>query len=160
MLEESDFSDEAKERIIDADVKHGKRFNDPADSPILAGLRLCDKLDRLGDYGIITGAIAVQGSSLPIFDPRHPFGYGSTVDGKLKSAYDNWMRVTEWVSDEYMDDEDRKYLDAHAFRERNRTIRRIATYFAVTNGVEHFEELIDGDFRKALGRHYVTYAMS
>ena len=97
-LSNSCFGLEARDRITRTVLEHSKRGDDLEHDPhLLTALRIADKLDRMGPYGICT-AIIHHCPALPLFDPISPFGYKSTVEGKLGSVYDDWMRVFEWYA--------------------------------------------------------------
>ncbi|HVM77101.1 MAG TPA: hypothetical protein VMU07_03045 [Candidatus Paceibacterota bacterium] len=100
LLEGSDFSPEAKERIIDAVLQHSKKDDEPGDSPLLLALRVADKLDRFIPT-LLVEAPASWGH-LPIFVAQHPFGYDPTEAGERgtaghQSIYQTYYRVLEWI---------------------------------------------------------------
>ncbi len=95
LLSEGPFDEDAQERIVDAVLQHNKKDDEPGDSTLLQALRIADKVDRFGPLGIMAIS-AHQGPNLISYDPHNPFGYDSTAEDKLKSVYNNFMRVLEW----------------------------------------------------------------
>ena len=151
-LQSSNFDEEAKLRIADAVIQHPKKDDDPKDSCLLTALRIADKLDRLNLLGVIS-AVAHR-STLFIYDPRQPFGYNSTEEGRLKSIYNDFMRVLEWVG-MLPSDEARALIVPEDFAAYIAFLRALG---ALLSRVCNVENRIEDDLQKALGEYYTKYA--
>jgi len=151
-LQKSKFDAEARNRIIDAVQQHSKFKDDPADSHLLTALRIADKLDSLGPIGIVR---SVSGrSTLPLYDPQKPFGFGSTVEGRMKTVYDDFFRVVEWVG-MMPSDAARALINKQEFRANIDYLRALGREIAGRLGVDN---LVEQDIKKALGSYYEEYA--
>jgi hypothetical protein len=151
LLAESPFDDTARERIIDAVRKHSKLKDEPGDSYLLTALRIADKLDRLGEatMGIIA-ACSMRGIQVMAYDPAHPFGYTSTVEGKLKSIYNDFMRQLEWYG-MLPSDEARGLVPLTSMRFYVEFVRRFAVFIVNHHGGKN---LVEKDLIQALGKYH------
>lgn len=152
-LDATAFGVDAKVRIIDVVLRHSKKDDELGDSTLLQAVRIADKLDRLGPLGIISAA-AFRGSELPLYDPEHPFGYTSTAEGRMKTVYNDFFRIMEWVG-MLPSNQARSLInrqDMIAFVEYVRALgAEIARRHDVKNEVE-------ADIKKALDTHYKEFA--
>jgi len=148
-LVSSPFDGDARVRIVNAVVQHPKKDDDPGDSTLLTALRIADKIDRMGPLGVIAST-AFRGSELPPYDTKHPFGYSSTVEGKLRSIYNDLFRILEWYG--MLPSE-----KARALVNRERLlffvnyIRELGAEIAETTRLPN---RVEDDIRRALGDHY------
>ena len=153
LLEQSQFTGDAKGRIVDAVLQHSKKDDEPGDSPLLTALRVADKLDRFNPTGIVEAA--ASWGHLPIFDPEHPFGYDSSEPGERgaaghKSIYQTYYRVLEWVA----------MLPADWARELipRQHLRLFITFLRLLGAQAadqfHVEDRAEEDIRRALGSYY------
>lgn len=149
LLIDSPFNPEQRERIIDAVLQHPKKDDDPSDSPLLTALRIADKLDRIGPLGILS-IPAFRGPNLLPYDSKQPFGYDSTVEGKLKSIYNDFFRVLEWYG-MLPSDEARSLVNIQRLRFFAEFLRMLGEEIAELTGAEN---LVEKDIRKALGTYY------
>jgi hypothetical protein len=153
VLEGSPFSPAARARIAYAVSRHAKKDDEPGDSSLLTALRIADKLDRLGPLGILSAA-AFRGGELPLYDARSPFGYASTAEERLKSVYNDFFRVLEWVG----------MLPSDAARSLiNR--EHLAAYVAFLRALGkelsdrlEVEDRVEDDIRRALGSYHAEFA--
>ena len=152
-LEGHPFSAYSKERIIDAVVQHSKKDDEPGDSHLLTALRIADKLDRLNPVGFLS-AVVGSGVDLPIYDPSHPFGEGITVEKYMKSVYDSFFRLLEWVP-MLPSDNARSLIVKEDLRACINLIRAVGKQLAREHNVP---DVIEGNIKKALGPHYAFYA--
>jgi hypothetical protein len=155
LLGDSPFGREARGRIVDAVRQHPKFKDDPADSALLTALRIADKVDKLDDatMGII-GACAMRGTQVLAYDPKQPFHYGSTDDGKLKSVYNDFMRQLEWYG-MLPSDEARSLVADDSMRFYVQFLRRYGAFVARHTGLK---DECDDDLQKALGPYYDRFA--
>lgn len=149
LLEESPFDHEARERIVDAVVQHGKKHDSPSDSALLQALRLADKWDRFGAMGISSGA-AFYGACLLPYDPDHPFGFGSTAEGSMTTLYHNHFRILEWYA---MHDGIRALVKLYP--EQMRVFLAIVRAWGEEISWRHgIRNQVEDDIRAALGPYY------
>lgn len=149
LLEPSPFDDATRSRITNAVLEHGKRDDGPNDSALLRGLRLADKWDRIGPFGVIGGS-AFRGSRLLPYDPADPFGYDSTAEGRMKTLYHDFFRILEWYAEFPLI---RRLAKKHPER------MRLFLDFVRAFGSEmaerhHIKSLVEEDIKKALGPYY------
>jgi len=145
-LEDSGFSDEAKMDIAVTVAEHSKFKDEPHDSPLLKAIRLADKLDRMCALGIL----AIGANALRPYDTAHPFGYATTVEGKMKTLYDNCFRVIEWYG-MMPSDEARALVPKRNFRYLIGFVRQLGREMALATGIPNGSE---ADLKKALGEYY------
>jgi hypothetical protein len=143
------FQPDQEERIITAVLEHSKKDDDlEHDSGVLTALRIGDKIDRMGPLGLISAA-AHRGGSASLYDFRHPFGYGSTEEGRMKTVFDDHFRVFEWYA--MLPCDDARELANPRFRMRIFFMRELAKEIAAASGVEN---RIEEDLKRALGQYY------
>ena len=152
-LSGSPLSTEQRLRIVDAVIEHPKFKDDlDRDSSVLTAIRIADKVVRLGPDGIVSAA-AFRGPELLAYNPNNPFGYQSTVEGKLKTVYNDFMRVLEWyemLPFDWARDLVRE-RDMNAYLSFVRSFgRMIAQRCDVMNKVEE-------DIQRALGKYYKKF---
>ncbi len=151
-LRGSGFSTEAKTRIVNAVIEHPKFADDlENDSGVLIALRIGDKIDRMGPLGLISAA-AHRGGSASLYDFNHPFGYGSTEEGRLKTIYDDHFRVFEWYA--MLPCNAARRLAKPRFLIRIFFMRELAKEIASASGVKN---RVEEDLRKALGMYYEEF---
>ncbi|MBI3589500.1 MAG: hypothetical protein HY093_03780 [Candidatus Liptonbacteria bacterium] len=148
-LDKSPFEREARKRITKAVLEHSKKDDEPGDSTLLVALRIADKIDRFSPSGILAIA-AHSGMSYAAYDPKFPFGYTSTEEHKLKSTYNNFMRVLERY-DMLPSDEARELLDPADLDFFITFLREFGEEIAFHTGAE---DRTEGDIKKALGTRY------
>ncbi len=152
LLGGSDFSRDAQERIVDAALRHSKKDDEPGDSALLTALRIADKLDSLGPIGI---ARSVSGRmTLPLYDRQNPFGFGSTSDERMKTVYDDFFRIIEWVG-MLPSDAARGLIDKQDFRANVDFLRAFGRELGARLGVDN---RVEQDIKRALGPYYQSYA--
>jgi len=149
LLEESGLGNEAQERIAQAVKEHNKRLDDAGDSPLLQALRLADKWDRIGVLGAISG-FAWLGCVRPAYDPKDPFGYGSTVEERWKTLYQNFYRILEWYADFPLI---RELVHRHSWRFEN-LLRFIRAFGRELSYAHELPNKVEDDIRKCLGVYY------
>lgn len=152
-LKDSPFSEEARQRIALAAATHGKKDDEPGDSTLLTALRIADKLDRFNPLGALTAAM-IHGYRIPLYDPDDPFGYESTEYDRLKTVYNDFFRLLEWV-DMLPSDEARGLIDRAGLLALIDFIRSFGAYVARLHTLKPNTE---EDIKRALGRHYETFA--
>jgi len=154
MLFDGPFDQDAIDRIVDVVMKHNKKDDDLMDdSPLLAALRIADKLDRFGALGVVASA-SFRGGELMAYDPDHPFGYDSTAEGKLKSCYNDLFRVLEWYG-MLPYDWARELIPIRNLRFFILFIRQLGEEIAEATGKPNE---VEADIAKALGPFYKTVA--
>lgn len=152
LLETSDFNAGSQQRIVTAVLQHSKFADEPGDSALLTALRIADKLDSLGPIGIVR---SVSGrSNLPLYDPKRPFGYGSTVEDRMITVYDDFFRVLEWIG-MLPSHEARSLINKRDLRANIDYLRALGHEIAHRLGIEN---LVEADISRALGSYYQTYA--
>lgn len=151
LLKESRFDYMARARIIDAVLQHSKKDDEPNDTPLLTALRIADKLDRLGPLGIVSGV--AHSASMPLYDPANPFGYGTTVEGQMKTVYQNLFRMIEWVG-MLPSDTARGLIDEKDMRAYLSFVRAFGAEIARRHNVLNESE---DDIKQALGEYYEMY---
>ncbi|OGG45179.1 hypothetical protein A2673_03760 [Candidatus Kaiserbacteria bacterium RIFCSPHIGHO2_01_FULL_50_13] len=150
--EEHPFSADAVARIIDVVVQHNKKDDEPGDSHVLTALRIADKLDRLNPLGIMSAA-AFRGLHVPPYDTERPLGYGTTVEGRMKSVYDDFFRVLEWVN-MLPSDRARSLINKKDLRAFIDFVRALGAQLARECKVEN---TVEDDIKKALGTYYPIF---
>lgn len=140
-------------RIVDAVAQHSKKDDEPGDSHLLTALRIADKLDRLNPVGFLTTVVAF-GIDLPVCDPECPFGSGSTVEVRMRSVYDNFLRTFEWVP-MLPSDEARSMIVKEDLRACIDFLRAMGGQMAREHQVTNTAER---DIKRALGLYYEFYA--
>ncbi len=149
LLENSPFGNEICERIVKAVCEHSKKDDEPGDSSLLVALRIADKIDRFSPSGILAIA-AHSGMSYAAYDPKHPFGYTSTEEGKLRSTYNNFFRVLEWYG-MLPSDQARALIHTQDLWLFVSFLRRFGEEISRHTGVSC---TVEEDIQKALGDHY------
>lgn len=149
------FSIEAKDRIIDVVIQHPKKDDEQGDSHLLTALRIADKLDRLNPLGLMS-AVAFRGPHVPLYDPKQPLAYGTTVEGRMKSVYDDFFRVLEWVG-MLPSNGARALIVKEDLLAHINFVRAVGVQLSRECGVEN---TVENDIKKALGSYYVEYANS
>lgn len=149
LLEPSPLDDVTRSHITNAVLEHGKRDDGPNDSVLLQALRLADRWDRIGPFGIIGGP-AFRGGRLLPYDPADPFGYDSTAEGRMKTLYDDFFRILEWYPQFPLI---RRLVESHPER------MRVFLDFVRAFGSElaerhHIRSLVEADIKRALGPYY------
>lgn len=149
------FDGEAQARIVDAVMQHNKKDDDlERDSTLLTAIRIADKLDRFGALGVLASA-AFRGSDLLAYDPDQPFDYLSTVEGKLKSLYNDLFRILEWYG-MLPYDWAREMVVLKRMDFFVNFIRTLGEEIAEATGKPNWSE---GDIKKALGQYYDQVAI-
>ncbi len=155
LLEESPFDCDARDRIVDAAVHHGKKHDSLTDSVLLQALRLADKWDRLGVMGTNAGG-AFYGAYLLPYNPESPFGVSSTAEGGMSTLYHNFFRILEWYA---MSEGIRILVERHPERMRIflAVVRAWGEEIASGHGIQNE---VEQDIRNALGLHYDAWKPS
>lgn len=136
--------------VVNAVVEHPKFKDDLVnDSYLLTAVRIADKVVRLGPDGIVSAA-AFRGPELLAYDPNNPFGYQSTVEGKLKTVYNDFMRVLEWYG-MLPFDWARDLVKLEDINTYLNFVRSFGRMIAKRCGVKN---LVEEDIQKALGAYY------
>jgi len=151
--EEHPFVPQAVARIVDAVAQHSKKDDERGDSHLLTALRIADKLDRLNPVGFLSVVVG-SAADLPIYNPKCPFGVGSTVEGCMKSIYETFFRLLEWVPMLPLD-EARALIEKNDLRACIDFVRALGIQLARENGVPN---MVEDDIKKALGPYYRFYA--
>ncbi len=149
LLEPSPFGPEARERIVKAVMEHPKFKDEPGNSTLLTALRIADKVDRMGPLGIMASG-AFRGKDVLPYDSEHPFGYGSTEEGRMKTLYDDLFRVMEWFG-MLPSDEARSVVNERYFWFFISYVRMLGEEIAERTGTHNTVEL---DIQRALGGYY------
>ena len=153
-LEDSPFAADARERIVDAVLRHSKKDDELGDPDLLQAVRVADKVDRFSPSGIV-GAGQYLFNSLP-YSPANPFVYGSTAEKDLKNVFGTFMRPLEWYA-MLPSDEARALIDPRfmeLFLEFLRCFgEEIARHLDVPNDAESM-------LKKALGSYYDRFEPS
>jgi hypothetical protein len=151
LLEDSPFTEEVRNKIVGAVLEHPKKNDGPDDSVLLTALRIADKVVRFGPLGMMGQPSNNRGNVF--YDLRKPFDYESTVEGRLKSVYNDYMRVLEWYA-MLPSDEARSLIRPRWMEAQLLYLRvlgeQIAEYTGFPNGIE-------SDIKKALGSFYEQF---
>lgn len=150
LLESSPFSDEARERIIDAAIRHGKKDDEPGDSDLLLVVRIADKVDRFAP-NVLVGCGASHPHLLAYDDSPNPFWCGGTTrEHEVKTHYKMFFRGIEWYA-MLPSDEARALINPRFLKLLIEFLRcfgeEISNYLGIPNRAEE-------DIRMALGTHY------
>lgn len=146
------FTPEAVDRIVDSVVRHSKKNDEPDDSHLLTALRIADKLDRLNPVGFLS-AVVDNGMRLPIYDPTCPFGEISTVEGRMKTLYEVFFRLLEWVP-MLPSDEARSLIVKEDLRACIDFVRSMGRQVAREHEVSN---IVETQIKRALGSYYGLY---
>ncbi|MBI2476190.1 MAG: hypothetical protein HYV67_03030 [Candidatus Taylorbacteria bacterium] len=151
-------NEEVAARIIQAVEEHSKFLDSENDSPVLQALRLADKWDRVGVLGGISG-FQWLGCKMPAYEPKHPFGYGSTAEAEpgkkgYETLYQNFYRILEWYAVFPLI---RKLIKRHPWRFEHLLffIRAFAREVSEAHGVPN---TVEDDINKCLGEYYEMWA--
>ncbi|MBI3442661.1 MAG: hypothetical protein HY007_02755 [Candidatus Sungbacteria bacterium] len=152
LLVDSPFDEATRDRIVDAVIQHPKKFDEPGDSVLLTTLRIADKIVRFGPLGMIGQPANNRGHMF--YDPKKPFGFGSTRESDLQTVYDDFMRVLEWYGI-LPSDEARSLVPISWIKAVLAFLRVMGEQIAMYTGKENLIEL---DLKKALGAYYEKFA--
>jgi hypothetical protein len=150
LLENSPFSGEAKGRIVQAAVEHGKKDDEPGDSDLAVALRCADKLDRFFPSAIV-GCGTSHPHLFPYDESPHPFwGGSSTRENDLKTQYKMFFRPLEWYR-MLPSDEVRALIKPRFLKLFIDFLRCLGEEASDYLGIENRAE---DDLRTAFGKHY------
>lgn len=144
---------EAEARIIRAVVQHSKKDDEAGDSHLLTALRVADKLDRLNPLGVLSVA-SFRSSQVPLYDPKQPLACESTAEGRMKSVYEEFFRLIEWVGMLPSDDA-RGLIVKEELLALINFVRAVGAQLSRECDVPN---IVEDNIKKALGAYYKTYA--